>query len=641
MTSSITTHPSPLSVKPTDAMLQKQRAKKVSPQFASGAKVAADTAVDVANLGTAKFFEKFFGGMSNVELRKFNLSLEDWAGRFMTVFGVYIPQAWFSLKEKRRVWENNTRNVLVWFTTLGVYILNKSEKFGLNPVLDEFMRPKEDLGDFVQRRMSSQTDQLKSLVEDFATDVKHMIRREADNVGHNLPATFDEAAFKKREALADKLKTAFVNDFIENKNTAKSVEEGLQEFVVLLQTQATDAEPKAFAKFSKKASGIASKLAEWEATTPETISGLRRKSQTFFNKFRPEKSYFELLQDAHIKFKTSDMKNAHWAKLDDNKVQTLIQKLNAHSQSVDELTNGQFKSVKDLMKAASKEGGLEPETLKKVTQSYLQEGSDAFWGELMDHPAIMEDGVNKPLAEMTEGAFTKFDDLRQAALKNQVGDDVLEKLSEHVPKYFEKLGNTYSKFLNRRNLFSLINVSAISLMTIYIVGNLAMKVILATFAKLDKPVDSDKSKMKTTPRPPQNPLVQTASPAESQAAAAASIQKLLDDLSKMPMPEPQQMPQPQAAQQQSVQQQPAYPSQQPQQQWPPQHPYYQPVNQPGYPPIQQQPQQRVPSYLPQAYWPQPQSAQGMYPQPQRPQFPVAQPFQQPQPRYVQPQGGRR
>lgn len=108
-----------------------------------GEAVAKELYGEIRNLKNAeRIYNKMGKKLSKFNARLFNLSLEDWAGRFLTIFGVYLPQAYYSMKENKHKVETNARNALVWTMTLAIYILMKNENVGVNSIFNQFMKPK-------------------------------------------------------------------------------------------------------------------------------------------------------------------------------------------------------------------------------------------------------------------------------------------------------------------------------------------------------------------------------------------------------------------------------------------------------------------------------------------------------------------
>ena len=78
-----------------------------------------------------------------VETKALNLSLEDWAGRFISVASVYIPQTMIALVNRAHIFETIGRNILAWSFKFGVLVGNKHPRFSLaKGVLDPLMQPK-------------------------------------------------------------------------------------------------------------------------------------------------------------------------------------------------------------------------------------------------------------------------------------------------------------------------------------------------------------------------------------------------------------------------------------------------------------------------------------------------------------------
>jgi len=70
-----------------------------------------------------------------------NMSLPDWMNRLMLIFCLYVPQAYTSIKKDQHKWETSGRNVITWFMSIGIFMLMKYDRFSINTLLDNFMRP--------------------------------------------------------------------------------------------------------------------------------------------------------------------------------------------------------------------------------------------------------------------------------------------------------------------------------------------------------------------------------------------------------------------------------------------------------------------------------------------------------------------
>jgi hypothetical protein len=164
-----------------------------SPAFGNTAqiplKAAKSATVEIANgaahLGLARRLDRWLGKLGNMEVSKGNLSLEDWASRTATVFSIYIPQGYLSFKEKKHIWETNSRNVIVWLMTVGIFMLNKSDKFGTNLALNEFMRPK---GSLDEREALSAASQASPRLRQKLAKVESRIRELESRIGKPHPA---------------------------------------------------------------------------------------------------------------------------------------------------------------------------------------------------------------------------------------------------------------------------------------------------------------------------------------------------------------------------------------------------------------------------------------------------------------------
>lgn len=102
----------------------------------------------------AKSLTKIFdsgplGRLFSNDLRMRGLSMEDVAARSLTLFGLYIPQGFLSIKDQRHPYETNGRNALMW--TLSVFLTQflKNKGFGVNSLfLNPLMIEKSQLTTF-------------------------------------------------------------------------------------------------------------------------------------------------------------------------------------------------------------------------------------------------------------------------------------------------------------------------------------------------------------------------------------------------------------------------------------------------------------------------------------------------------------
>lgn len=90
---------------------------------------------DITHGQIAEKTRKIFGHIS-LEERPFGLSRQDVTSRVNVGTAVYLPAFFFSfIPHKKHFYETNGRNLLLWWTTLGLTLLTKSPKYGLNPPL--------------------------------------------------------------------------------------------------------------------------------------------------------------------------------------------------------------------------------------------------------------------------------------------------------------------------------------------------------------------------------------------------------------------------------------------------------------------------------------------------------------------------
>lgn len=102
-------------------------------------KAVGDSAVDRLSDAMYPFFRK----IGQWDIGKVGgLALEDWAARFLTLFGLYIPQGLIAIKQDSHKWETNGRNVFMWILNIAVVSFAKNDKYGLNTLLNNFMKDK-------------------------------------------------------------------------------------------------------------------------------------------------------------------------------------------------------------------------------------------------------------------------------------------------------------------------------------------------------------------------------------------------------------------------------------------------------------------------------------------------------------------
>lgn len=69
------------------------------------------------------------------DVRVGGLSLEDMSSRFLTLFGLYIPQGVLAIAANKHKAETNGRNILVWVMTFYLMQFLKNDNFGINSLL--------------------------------------------------------------------------------------------------------------------------------------------------------------------------------------------------------------------------------------------------------------------------------------------------------------------------------------------------------------------------------------------------------------------------------------------------------------------------------------------------------------------------
>lgn len=163
----------------------------VSAHFGASSSKAVDAVAKIAHIDTAKWIQGKFAWAKS-DIRVGGLSLEDMAGRLLTLIGIYIPQGYFAIKDEKHPWETNGRNAVVWLMTIALTSLTKSENYGVNTVLlNPLMQQKGSAVKFLPF--------LKPLVDPLRMDLDYLTILE--NSGINISAAEKEGAIKGKKAL--------------------------------------------------------------------------------------------------------------------------------------------------------------------------------------------------------------------------------------------------------------------------------------------------------------------------------------------------------------------------------------------------------------------------------------------------------
>lgn len=306
--------------------------------------------VQVARLKTAeRFFEVFTKGFFQHDVRKMNMSLPDWASRFITLFSIYIPQAYLTIKNKKHPWEMNTRNVLTWTLTVLLTAFVKSDKTSLNTLFNVFMQPRRTPAELLAWKHSIWT-QLKNDTQNkygpkngTALAIEPMreklaeIRTALDALKANPtpeaakelvakygPETFlkDHPEFSALRPVLDKLEE--LSDTTPNRynkirrQTIRSMRRSNREFKKTL---------RQWHKFSNKIQKLEGKTATLAARHGEDYAG--GAFHRIINRFRLKKDYYRILNHPEIGLdvRLSDMLTAPWSKFDSNQFRHIQNKL--------------------------------------------------------------------------------------------------------------------------------------------------------------------------------------------------------------------------------------------------------------------------------------------------------------------------
>jgi hypothetical protein len=103
-----------------------------------------------------------------------NMSANDWLSRIMT-FLLYISQGVTSVKKDQHKWETNGRNIVIWTGTFFINNLVKSDKFGVNSLLNTFMRPKGT----PYQHLNNDLEQTKEYRKDVAEEITKKLKANA------------------------------------------------------------------------------------------------------------------------------------------------------------------------------------------------------------------------------------------------------------------------------------------------------------------------------------------------------------------------------------------------------------------------------------------------------------------------------
>jgi hypothetical protein len=195
------------------------------PRFTGGVAGGAKNALvsEIKGINTANRLYNVFGRIQS-DPKIWGFSINDWASRLNTALAVYAPALYFSLvPEKKHFWETNGRNVLIWFTTLGVTVLTKHPTMGVNPMLNHVMpqkralQPKasETFGDKIGRHVQKGLDVFRPKYDYY--DMLHkagvLTQEEARNARNNKANKWDldnnqiERLKMKMEQLSEKFKS--------------------------------------------------------------------------------------------------------------------------------------------------------------------------------------------------------------------------------------------------------------------------------------------------------------------------------------------------------------------------------------------------------------------------------------------------
>ncbi len=125
----------------------KQLELKQEPKFGNGPLKQAAKTVSLDSV--EKLSQKL---MENPKLEKWgslntklwNLSLQDWSARVAILFAFYTPQTVLAFTDNKHKWETLSRNILNWTVTIGILILNKHHKYGLNSLFNPYLKPQQE-----------------------------------------------------------------------------------------------------------------------------------------------------------------------------------------------------------------------------------------------------------------------------------------------------------------------------------------------------------------------------------------------------------------------------------------------------------------------------------------------------------------
>lgn len=253
-----------------------------------GAQAIKTGTAEIKNLASAEKLKKFFGRFYG-EVRKWNMSLEDWASRICVAVAVYFPQFLFSLglfsslkhdkaskdagknpsdKQGNRTihfFETNGRNIVLWVLNLVIARMVKDDKIGVNTLLNQFMQPRIT-SESISKNLEVLVQQRKSL-EDKLKDMEK----------HAPPGTGKTKARRSLERNLDKLN----NRITKQMNLQKILASG----------------------------------------------GKLPLLQRLFNPLRLGDDYFEILKACGIQFQATDRFKAFWSSLDKNQLDLILKKL--------------------------------------------------------------------------------------------------------------------------------------------------------------------------------------------------------------------------------------------------------------------------------------------------------------------------
>ncbi|MEB3286270.1 MAG: hypothetical protein VKJ04_02085 [Vampirovibrionales bacterium] len=229
-----------------------------------------------------------------------NLSINDWMIRFYQIFGLYLPQAYNASKKDRHKIETNGRNAVIWTGTLLLTLLTKHDKFSINALLNQFMKPQGTPYQLAKNELAIAREHLQEIAEKMQANppVKPWRLYRLDSEGNIVTRWLKWRKVNKEARKTEKLQASLTR---KQGRLEKTLE-------TLLKQHGNETKAAAFK---------GSRFHQW------------------VNKIRLEYDYYEILQrkEVGIHVAKSDYRKAYWSSLNKLDVDKLLDRLHMLQQA--------------------------------------------------------------------------------------------------------------------------------------------------------------------------------------------------------------------------------------------------------------------------------------------------------------------